>query len=83
MKRLFNARNMLILSMVVFGTIGIFVKSIDLSSGEIALYRAVLASVLIAVFLILTKQKIEISRIKRELPLLILSGVATDTVVYL
>ena len=31
-----------ILSMAIFGTIGLFVKSIAVSSGELALYRALL-----------------------------------------
>ena len=44
MKRFLSARLMLIISMVIFGTIGLFVKNIDLPSGEKALYRAVLAS---------------------------------------
>jgi len=76
MKRSMNARIMLIISMIIFGTIGIFVKNIPLPSGETALYRAVLASVLIGVFLLVTKQRIPFSRIKKELPLLIISGIA-------
>lgn len=76
MKKVSNARIMLIVSMTVFGTIGLFVRNIPLPSGEIALYRAVLAALLIGAFLLVTKQKIEISRIKKELPILILSGVA-------
>ena len=71
-----KARIMLIISMAVFGTIGLFVKNIPLASGEIALYRAVLAFMLISVYLLVTKQKIEFSKIKKELPLLIISGVA-------
>ena len=71
-----KARIMLIISMAVFGTIGLFVKNIPLASGEIALYRAVLAFMLISIYLLVTKQKIEFSKIKKELPLLIISGVA-------
>lgn len=67
---------MLIISMVIFGTIGLFVKNIPLPSGEIALYRAVLASLLIGLFLIITKQRIPFAKIKKELPLLIISGIA-------
>lgn len=76
MKRFMNARVMLIISMTVFGTLGLFVRNIPLSSGEIALYRAVLATLLIAVFLIVTKQKIPFREIKREIPLLFVSGIA-------
>lgn len=67
---------MLIISMVTFGTIGLFVKNIALSSGEIALWRAVLATVLIGLFLLITKQKIPFKSIKKEIPLLIASGCA-------
>ena len=76
MKKTMSARTMLILSMGIFGTIGLFVRNIPLPSGEIALYRAVLAALLIGVFLLVTKQKIPFSKIKKEIPLLVLSGVA-------
>lgn len=67
---------MLITSMTIFGTLGLFVRNIPVSSGELALYRAVLAALLIAVFLLLTKQRIPFSRIKKEVPLLLASGIA-------
>lgn len=76
MKKLLNPRLMLIISMTVFGTIGLFVRNIPLPSGEIALYRAVLAAVIIGLYLLVTKQRIPFGKIKRELPLLLLSGVA-------
>lgn len=76
MKRLMNPRIMLVISMTVFGTLGLFVRNISISSGELALYRAILAALLIAVYLFVTKQKIPFSEIKREIPLLLLSGVA-------
>ena len=71
-----KARLMLISSMAIFGTIGAFVRNIPVSSGELALYRAALASVLIGMYLLLTKQKIPFGNIKKELPLLLISGVA-------
>lgn len=71
-----NPRLMLIASMTIFGTLGIFVRNIPVSSGELALYRAVLAALLIAVFLLLTKQRIPFANIKKEVPLLLASGVA-------
>ena len=76
MKRLITPRIMLISSMAVFGTLGLFVRNISVNSGELALYRAVLAASLIAMFLLLTKQTIPFREIKRELPFLLLSGVA-------
>ena len=62
--------------MTIFGTLGIFVRNISVSSGELALYRAVLAALLIAAFLLVTKQQIPFSNIKKEVPLLLASGVA-------
>ena len=76
MKKIMNPRMMLIASMVIFGTIGIFVRNIPVSSGELALYRAVLAALLIAAFLLVTKQKIPFSSIKKMVPLLLVSGMA-------
>ena len=64
MKKLMNPRLMLIASMTIFGTIGIFVRNIPVSSGELALYRAVMAALLIGGFLLITKQKIPLTTIK-------------------
>lgn len=76
MKRLTSPKVMLIISMTVFGTLGLFVRNIPVSSGELALYRAILASLLIFAFLALTKQGIPFKEIKKEIPLLLLSGIA-------
>ncbi len=71
-----NPRFMMITSMAIFGTLGIFVRNIPLSSGELALYRAVMAAVVIGIYLLMTKQKSSLGKIKKELPLLLFSGVA-------
>ena len=76
MKKAMNPRLMLILSMAIFGTLGPFVRNISVSSGELALYRAILAALLIGAFLLCTRQKIPFSRIKKEVPLLLASGMA-------
>lgn len=76
MKQLKSPRMMLITSMTIFGTLGLFVRNISVSSGELALYRAVLAALLIALYLGVTKQKIPFANIKKEVPLLLASGVA-------
>ncbi len=75
MKKL-NSRFMLIISMTVFGTIGLFVRNIPLPSGELALYRAVMAAVLIGFYLLITRQRIPFAKIKKEIPLLLFSGIA-------
>jgi len=76
MKILKNPRLLIIVSMTMFGTIGLFVKYIPLNSGEIALYRALLAIALLGTFLLLTKQKIDFKAIKKDIPLLAISGMA-------
>ena len=76
MKKTMNPRLMLAASMAIFGTLGPFVRNIPVSSGELALYRAILASEMIGAFLFLTRQKIPFSKIKKEVPLLLVSGVA-------
>jgi len=67
---------MLTVAMAVFGTLGPFVRNIAVSSGELALYRAILAVILLAGYLLATGQKIPVRSIGRELPLLALSGIA-------
>lgn len=71
-----DPRIMLVISMVTFGTLGLFVRNISVSSGELALYRAILATILISGYLFITKQPIPIRKIKKEIPLLLVSGVA-------
>ena len=60
--------------MVIFGTIALFVKKINVSSGELALYRAILAAIIIGIYLLFTKQKIDIKLMKKELILIMISG---------
>lgn len=76
MKKILNTKAMFIASMIIFGTIGLFTRIISVSSGELALYRAVLASILIITYLAITRQKIDFKAIKKELPLLLVSGMA-------
>ena len=71
-----KARLQLIFSMSIFGTLAIFVRNISVSSGELSLYRAVLAALLISGYLLVTKDKINFSAIKKELILLLFSGMA-------
>lgn len=67
---------MLSISMAIFGTLGLFTRNIALNSGELALYRAVLAAGLILVYLAAAGQRIDLRRIKNEIPLLLASGIA-------
>lgn len=76
MKKGLNPKVMLSISMAIFGTLGLFTRNIPVSSGELALYRAVLASALIIVYLAVSKQKIDFKMIKGEILLLLASGIA-------
>lgn len=76
MKKQSKAKLMLSLSMIIFGTIGLFTRNIEVASGELALYRAVLASFLLIGYFLITKQKIDFKLIKKELLLLLFSGMA-------
>ncbi len=76
MKNKNTSRLFMILSMLLFGTLAPFVRNIGVGSGELALYRAVLAAILVGAFLLLTGQKISFATVKKELLLLFLSGAA-------
>lgn len=74
MKKENSAKLLMAVAMFIFGTLAPFVRSINVSSGELALYRAVLATVLVGGFLLITKQKFSFGDVKKELLLLLLSG---------
>ncbi len=76
MKKETLSRVLMAASMLIFGTLAPFVRNINVSSGELALYRAVMAVVLVGAFLLLTKQKLSLGSIRKELLLLLLSGAA-------
>ena len=76
MKKENTAKLLMAAAMFIFGTISPFVRNISVSSGELALYRAVLASLLVGGFLLVTKQQLQLASIKKELLLLLLSGAA-------
>ncbi|MEG0792929.1 MAG: DMT family transporter [Lachnospiraceae bacterium] len=71
-----KAKWKLIISMATFGTIGLFIKYIPLSSAEVALYRAVIGSLAILLYKFISKEKLDFFQIKKDLFLLFLSGVA-------
>lgn len=76
MKKVLSAKVMFIISMAIFGTLGLFTRNISVSSGELALYRAILASGLIIIYLMFSRQKIDVKTIGKEIPLLLASGIA-------
>lgn len=71
-----NAKLRNITAMLIFGTIGLFVKNIELSSSEIALTRGFIGGVTLILATIFFKKKISFEAIKNNLYLLIFSGLA-------
>ncbi len=69
-----NAKLSMVLSMLIFGTVGIFVKYINMPSGIIAMVRGLVGMVIIIAVMLLTRQKVNFKAIKSKLFLLILSG---------
>ncbi len=63
-------------AMGIFGTIGIFVKYIPLSSALIAFMRGVMGVIFLAAVMLLTRKKPDKDAIKKNLPILFLSGAA-------
>lgn len=66
----------IIISMLIWGTIGVFVREISLSSLEIAFFRALIGSVFLGSVSLITKVKIEREILKKNLWFLIFSGIA-------
>ena len=69
-------KSMLLLSMVIFGTIGLLRRYIPCSSGFLALTRAVIGAVFLLILVRMKKQKPNLTAIRKNGLLLILSGAA-------
>lgn len=64
----------LILSMFIFGTIGIFVKFIPLPSSVIAICRGAVGAVFLIILVLVSKQKFSFANIKTNIVPLLISG---------
>lgn len=71
-----NGKYKIITAMLIFGSIGAFVKNINLSSSEIALIRGIIGSLFLLCASVFLKQKLSFKAIKENLVLLMLSGTA-------
>ena len=76
MDQLKKSRMKLTAAMVIFGTLGPFVRHIPLSSGALALCRALMATAVLGGYLLVTKQPLGLKTIGKDLPLLLISGMA-------
>lgn len=68
------ARGALILSMSVFGTIGLFRRLIPLPSGAIAFFRGLIGTIALLLIVLISRKKLDLRAIKKHLILLCLSG---------
>lgn len=71
-----SSKSKIIIAMLIWGTIGIFVKNINLTSIEIAFFRASIGSIVLLFVAILNKEIIDKKLLKENAFLLILSGIA-------
>ena len=63
-------------AMVVFGTIGLFVRNINMPSSVIAFVRGTVGALFLIAFCLVTKKKFSFDKIKEKLLILCLSGAA-------
>ncbi len=66
----------LLLSYIIFGSIGIFVKYIPLTSSVIAAVRGICGALFIFIFMVLSKKHIKANEVKNNRALLLVSGLA-------
>ncbi|MDY5220562.1 MAG: DMT family transporter [Eubacteriales bacterium] len=71
-----NAIGKLTLSMIIFGTIGIFRRLIPLSSGLVAMSRGLIGVLFLLLVMRLRGDGMDRAAVRRKLPLLCLSGAA-------
>lgn len=63
-------------AMGIFGTIGIFVRYLPMTSGAVAFCRGVMGLLYLCAVMYIQKQKPDVPAIRRNLPILLLSGAA-------
>ena len=69
-----KAKGTMLTAMVIFGTLGVFVRHIPLPSATIAFFRGSLGLIFLLVLMAATGKKLNLQQIKRNLPVLLLSG---------
>lgn len=71
-----SGKSKIITTMLIFGSIGVFVKKIDLSSSEIAFLRGIIGSLFLVLVSFFVGQRPSLKAIKENILLLVLSGTA-------
>jgi drug/metabolite transporter (DMT)-like permease len=65
-----------VLSMIIFGAVGVFAKYIDMSSSKIALFLSLIGTLFLLVVFVWTKQKVLWCRVKKNVAALFIASVA-------
>lgn len=65
----------LIIAMLIWGSIGIFVRNINFTSSQIALVRAIVGSIFLIIFSIISKENLSKEKIKSNFLVLICCGI--------
>ena len=73
--RLVKDRILFVVAVILYGTIGLFLRFVDLPSEAVAFYRGVIGGTCILVYKRIKKEKPDLKAIRNNLVLLILSGV--------
>lgn len=76
MKTALSGRSKIIISMLIWGTIGLFVRGIDLSSIEIAFFRALLGSSFLICISLVRRDKFDWPILRKNLLILSIAGLA-------
>ncbi len=67
---------MVIVSMFTFGTLGLFINNIAFPSSFIALCRSAIGALMIGLYMLISRHKIDFSSIKQNLKFLLPAGIA-------
>jgi len=70
-----RAKGNMLAAMAIFGTVGIFVRHIPLPSATIAFFRGLMGMVFLLMLMAISHKKMDLSAIRKNLPILLLSGV--------
>lgn len=73
---IFTDKLKLTASMCIFGTVGLFVKLIPMPSSVIACFRGLCGAVFLFFVCLITRRKFDLPALKKNLPLLCVSGAA-------
>ena len=71
---MFKSKLMNLSAMLIFGTIALFVRNINLTSPEIAVFRGIIGSIFLFGGIIFSKEKTSFQTMKKNLPVLTVSG---------